>query len=145
MPVRLIDRLTDKQVQELHALYQQEWWTNQRRLEDVRCMLAGTGVIIALEDSETGELLAFARVLTDNVYRAHLFDVIVRDSHRGQGLGKAIVEAVVNHPVVGKVEKIILSCRTELVPFYERWGFTTGLGPDIHVMVRTGSSSAVPT
>ena len=138
MRFRLIDHLTDKQVEELHALYQQEWWTNQRRLEDVRRMLAGTGVIIALEDSETGGLVAFARVLTDNVYRAHLFDVIVRDSQRGQGLGKALMEAVLNHPVVGKVEKIILSCRTELVPFYERWGFTTELGPDIHVMVRPG-------
>ena len=137
MAYRLIDRLTDKQVEELLALYQKEWWTNHRRLEDVRRMLAGTGVIIALEDSETGELVAFARVLTDNVYRAHLFDVIVKESYRGQSLGKIIVDAVVSHPVVGKVEKIILSCRTELVPFYERWGFTTELGPDIHFMVRT--------
>ncbi len=142
MAFRLIDCLTDRQVEQLHALYQQEWWTNQRRLEDVRRMLAGTGVIIGLEDSETGELVAFARVLTDNVYRAHLFDVIVRDSHRGQGLGKAVVDAVINHPVVGKVEKIILSCRTELVPFYERWGFTTELGADIHVMVRTPPSTS---
>ena len=137
MAYRLIDRLTDKQVEELLALYQKEWWTNHRRLDDVRRMLAGTGVIIAWEDSETGELVAFARVLTDNVYRAHLFDVIVKESHRGEGLGKMIVDAVVNHPVIGKVEKIILSCRTELVPFYERWGFTTELGPDIHVMART--------
>ncbi len=141
MAYRLIDRLTDKQVGELHALYRQEWWTNQRRPEDIRRMLASTGVIIALEDSETGELVAFARVLTDSVYRAHLFDVIVRESHRGQGLGKMIVDAVVNHPVIGQVEKIILSCRTELVPFYERWGFTTELGPDIHVMVRSGPSA----
>jgi GNAT superfamily N-acetyltransferase len=141
MAVRLIDKLNDKQVEELHVLYQQEWWTNHRQPEDIRRMLAGTGVIIALEDSETRQLVAFARVLTDNVYRAHLFDVIVRESHRGQGLGKRIVDAVVNHPVIGKVEKIILSCRTELVPFYERWGFTTELGPDIHVMVRPGPTA----
>lgn len=142
MPVRLIDRLSDKQVEELHALYQQEWWTNHRRLDDLRRMLAGTDVIIALEDSETGELVAFARVLTDNVYRAHLFDVIVRDSHRGQGLGKAIVDAVVDHPVIGNVEKIILSCKSELVPFYRQWGFTTELGADVHVMVRTPPSAS---
>jgi GNAT superfamily N-acetyltransferase len=129
MAYRLIDRLTDKQVEELHELYKQEWWTNHRQPEDIRRMLASGGVIIALEDSATGELVAFARVLTDNVYRAHLFDVIVRESHRGQGLGKVIVDAVVSHPVVGKVEKIILSCRTELVPFYERWGFTTDSVP----------------
>ena len=137
MPVRLIDQLSDKQVEELHALYQREWWTKDRRIEDVRRMLAGTDILIALEDPESGELVAFARVLTDGVYRAHLFDVIVKESHRGQGLGRAIVDAVVAHPVLSSVEKIILSCKPELVPFYERWGFSTDLGGDQRFMVRS--------
>jgi len=137
MPVRLIDQLSDKQVEELHALYQREWWTKDRRIEDVRRMLAGTDILIALEDPESGELVAFARVLTDGVYRAHLFDVIVKESHRGQGLGRAIVDAVVAHPVLSSVEKIILSCKPELVPFYERWGFSTELGGDQRFMVRS--------
>lgn len=137
MPVRLIDQLSDKQVEELHALYQREWWTKDRRIEDVRRMLAGTDILIALEDPESGELVAFARVLTDGVYRAHLFDVIVKESHRGQGLGRAIVDAVVAHPALSSVEKIILSCKPELVPFYERWGFLTELGGDQRFMVRS--------
>ena len=86
MAARLIERLNEAQVEQLLALYRQEWWTHHRRLDDVRRMLAATGIILALEDSETGELVAFARVLTDNVYRAHLSDVIVKESHRGQGL-----------------------------------------------------------
>lgn len=137
MAVRLIERLNEKQVEELTALYQKEWWTKERRLEDVRRMLAGTDILIALEDTETGELVAFARVLTDGVYRAHLFDVIVKESHRGQGLGRAIVHAVVAHPALSSVEKIILSCKPELVPFYERWGFSTDLGGDQRFLVRS--------
>lgn len=140
MALRLVDKLNDKQVEELWALYQREWWTESRRREDVRRMLAGTGMVIALEDSETGELVAFSRVLTDGVYRAHLFDVIVKESHRGRGLGQAVIDAVLEHPVLSRVEKIILSCRTELVPFYERWGFTTDLGKGIHFMVKARAS-----
>ncbi|MGH9811772.1 MAG: GNAT family N-acetyltransferase [Candidatus Acidiferrales bacterium] len=137
MAVRLIERLNEKQVEELTALYQKEWWTKERRIEDVRRMLAGTDILIALEDTETGELVAFARVLTDGVYRAHLFDVIVKESHRGQGLGRAIVDAVVANPALSSVEKIILSCKPELVPFYERWGFSTDLGGDQRFLVRS--------
>ena len=124
-------------VEELQALYQQAWWSRGRRLEDVRLMLAATDLILALEDADTGELVAFSRVLTDGVYRAHLFDVIVKDSHRGQGLGKAIVEAAMAHPVLGQVEKVALWCRPELVPFYEAWGFTADPWKDIHFMVRS--------
>jgi len=80
MPVRLIDRLSDKQVEELHALYAKEWWSQGRKLEDVRRMLAGTSVVFAFVDTESGELAAFCRALTDGVYRAHLFDVIVKES-----------------------------------------------------------------
>ncbi len=137
MAVRLIDRLSEKQVEELRALYQQAWWSQRRKLDDVRRMLAGTDLVFAFEDAESGELVAFARVLTDGVYRAHLFDVLVKESHRGQGLGRAMMDAVTNHPALGKIEKLYLSCRTELVPFYEEWGFTTDLGKDIHFMVRS--------
>jgi len=61
----------------------------------------------------------------------------VKESHRGQGLGRAIMDAVTNHPVLGRIEKLYLSCRTELVPFYGEWGFTAELGKDIHFMVRS--------
>ena len=128
MPVRLIDRLSDKQVEELHALYAKEWWSQGRKREDVRRMLAGTSVVFAFADTESGELAAFCRVLTDGIYRAHLFDVIVKESHRGQGLGRALIDAVVSHPTLRQVQKIILSCRPGLAPFYQRWGFSTDLG-----------------
>lgn len=82
MPLRPIDRLSEKQVEELTTLYQKEWWSQGRRLDDVRRMLAGTDLVFAFEDAQSGELAAFARVLTDGVYRAYLFDVIVKETHR---------------------------------------------------------------
>jgi len=136
MAVRLIDRLSDKQVEELTALYQKEWWSQRRKLDDVRRMLAGTDFVFAFEDADSKELVAFARVLTDTVYRAYLFDVIVKESQRGQGLGRAVVEAVVKHPTLATVEKLFLWCRPELVPFYEEFGFVIDSRPNLHIMVR---------
>ena len=101
-------------------------------------MLAECDLLFAFADGETGELVGFARVLTDFVYRAYLFDVIVKASHRGRGVGEALMEAVVRHPRLQNVDTLELWCRPELVPFYEKWGFGTDLG-ELKVMVRRRS------
>ena len=71
-----VDRLTEAQAIQLHALYQREWWTAGRTLEDVRAMLAGSDHLYGICDGETAQLAGFARVLTDGVFKALVFDVI---------------------------------------------------------------------
>ncbi len=128
MPLRQIDRLSERQLQELHEMYRKEWWTKDRELADVRRMLEHTDLIVAFCDSASERLAAFSRVLTDYVYKALIFDVIVETSSRGAGLGKALLDAIVQHPTLRLVRHLELYCRPELVPFYERWGFTADLG-----------------
>jgi len=115
--------LTDAQVQELCALYQKEWWTIGRSADDVRLMLAGTDLVAALAEEGTGRLVAFARVLTDRVYKALMFDVIVSSEYRGLGVGRRLIETVLSHPLMSQVQHVELYCRPELVPFYRKWGF----------------------
>lgn len=42
--------------------------------------------------------IGFARVLTDYVHSALLADVFVLEPHRGKGLGKYLVESILQHP-----------------------------------------------
>lgn len=128
MLFEVTDRLTDAQVGELCALYQNEWWTQERELSDVRRMLDHTDVVVALRETSTGKLAAFARVLTDGVYKALIFDVIVAACYRGQGLGAILMKAIVEHPRLQGVRHLELYCLPELVPFYQKWGFTAELG-----------------
>lgn len=139
MAVEMIDRLTDEQIEDLCALYQFEWWTKGRQLPDVRRMLQHTDVIVALCDAESRRLVAFARVLTDYVYKALVLDVIVAASHRNQGLGRALMDAIVNHTALKAVRHIELYCLPDLMPFYHRWGFTDDLGA-LRFMRRAGSA-----
>ncbi len=39
MPIEKMNHLTGTQIEELHALYQSEWWTKGRQLAEVRRML----------------------------------------------------------------------------------------------------------
>ena len=128
MTIKSVEQFTDSHIHDLHALYQAAWWTKGRKLSDVRRMLQHSNVIVAFGDDETGRLIAFARVLTDYVYKALIFDVIVEDSYQKTGLGRALMNAIVNHPSLKDVRHLELYCLPEMIPFYQKWGFTVELG-----------------
>jgi GNAT superfamily N-acetyltransferase len=124
---QFLNRLTGAHIEQLWRMYQDEWWSRGRNLNDVRRAVEHSDLICAYWDPATGRLAAFARVLTDFVYKAVIFDVIVDRPHRRRGLGRLLLEAVTSQPALLFVEHIELYCRPELVPFYKRWGFTADL------------------
>lgn len=120
----VVHSLTPEHVNDLMDLYQHTYWAQQRRREDVERMLDGTDFLFGVVEEGTGRLCAFTRVLSDKVYRAVVFDVVVHPDFRGQGLARLIFDAMVSHPVVGKVENIVLYCKSDVLELYEKWGFT---------------------
>lgn len=114
----------------LTALYEDyEWWA-YRDVERVRSALAETDVAVGVQAD--GELVAAARVLTDFTYYATVYDVIVAADRRGEGLGAAVMEAVVAHPALDSVDGLSLCCRRGLVPYYESVGFER-FDPEIEI------------
>lgn len=118
-----ISTLSAAQIEQLHALYQQEWWSKGRTLAETRELLRHTDYLFGLCEASSGRLLAFARVLSDRVCRAMIFDVIVAADYRGQGLGKALLGQIISHPELMQVELIGLGCLPDVMPFYEQFGF----------------------
>jgi GNAT superfamily N-acetyltransferase len=123
----IVEKLAERQVEQLWALYQSERWSRGRTLDDVREMLQHTDVVVGFCEAVSGDLIAFARVLTDRVFKALIFDVIVHSSHRKKRLGEALMNTIVGHPSLKAVRHFELYCFPEVVAFYERWGFTDRL------------------
>jgi len=123
-----IESLTAAQAGQLHALYQDEWWTRGRTLQDTLAMLGRTDHVFGVCEPSSGRLLAFARVLTDGAFKAFVLDVIVAKDSRGRGLGSRLMRRIVEHPDLQKVKHVELACLPELETFYERLGFTTDVG-----------------
>ena len=130
------EQLTDEQIEDLYRLYQQEWWTKGRQLADVRRMLQHCDVLVAFCDSDSKRLIGFARVITDFVYKALVLDVIVETTYRKSGLGRALMDAIVEHPSLKSMQHFELYCLPEMIPFYQKWGFTEALG-DLQFMRRS--------
>ena len=127
MTFKVIEEIEENHIKDLHLIYQLEWWTEGRQLEDIKKMLQNTDVIVAFCDSKTKKLFAFARVITDYVYKALILDVIVERSYRKKDLGKTLMESILNHNSLKSVNHFELYCLPEMVSFYKKFGFSEKL------------------
>lgn len=77
-------------------LSNRSYWAKGRSLDDVIRTIENS-VCFGIYDAKE-EMLGFARVVTDHVAFAYLMDVFVLEEFRGNGLGKALVKHVIEHP-----------------------------------------------
>lgn len=82
----------------------------------------------ASDDGQVG----LARVVTDYATFGWLCDVFVLDAHRGHGLGKALVQAVISHPRLQTLRRISLGTQ-DAHGLYQQFGFTPLAAPDRHM------------
>ncbi len=107
---------------QLVNLYRQAPWARGRTADDVRIMLTHTDIVVSAWDGP--RLVGFGRVLTDYVYRASIWDVIVDKEYQGQDIGTGIMQRILHHPDLKRVELFWL-CTRDKQSFYEKLGFSS--------------------
>ncbi|MCP9472696.1 MAG: GNAT family N-acetyltransferase [Nitrospira sp.] len=106
---------------QLLGLFHQAPWAKDRTAEETEEMLRHTDLTVCAWDRE--RLVGFGRVLTDFVYRATIWDVIVDQAYQKQGIGSEIVRRILDHPRLQRVELFWLCTRRP--GFYEKLGFSS--------------------
>ena len=96
------------------------FWASDRTLEDLQTALDHSDPIVTAWDDTT--LIGFARATSDGVYRATIWDVVVDPNYQGAGIGRKLVQTLITHPRLSRVERIYLMT-TNQQAFYERIGF----------------------
>jgi GNAT superfamily N-acetyltransferase len=71
----------------------------------------------------SGAQVAFARVISDFATVAYIGDVFVLESHRGHGLGKWMMQSIMQHPALQGLRRWILTTR-DAHGLYSQVGFT---------------------
>jgi glucosamine-phosphate N-acetyltransferase len=72
----------------------------------------------------SGTLILEPKFIHKNGRVAHIEDVVVDKSKHGLGIGKKLLEALVNVAKNNGCYKVILNCSNKNVGFYEKLGFT---------------------
>ena len=96
------------------------FWAQQRSTEDLRRMLRGSPVVVSLWRGK--RLVGFGRASSDGIHRAVLWDIVVAGDLQGRGLGRRVVEALLDSPRLRNVERIYLMT-TNSAGFYRQLGF----------------------
>lgn len=117
--------LTDGHVAQLRDAYAGTWFGSGWDGDTVDGLLAGTDALVALcaEQGGDGEMLAFAHAITDYTTVAFVRDVVVREGHRRQGLGRRLLDELRDHPELAGVDQFAVTCPDRLASFYEACGF----------------------
>jgi ribosomal protein S18 acetylase RimI-like enzyme len=106
------------QLQELFNLT--AFWAKGRSIKDWGIAIVNSEPVISIWDREL--LIGFARATSDGIYRATIWDVVIHPDYQGNGLGSKLVETVLSHPRMQKVERVYLMT-THQQEFYEKIGF----------------------
>ena len=116
----------------IHAFLSQEsYWAKNVPREVVERALAHSLCVGAFDD---GAQVGFARAITDYATFAYIADVFVLPSHRGRGISKAIMDALVNHRELRGLRRWHLVTR-DAQPLYSQFGFTPLDVPERHMMI----------
>lgn len=96
------------------------FWASDRRAEDMQRAIHNSNPVVSAWEGD--QLIGFARATSDGVYRATIWDVVVNPDYQGAGIGRKLVQTILAHPHVNRVERVYLMT-TNQQKFYERIGF----------------------
>ena len=120
-------------------LYDSVGWSAYTRDPAVLTKAVGGSdcVFIVRED---GQLIGLARAISDDASVVYVQDILVRPSHQGKGLGRALVNAILKRYSHVRQKVLLTDDRPEQLRFYESLGFrNTRSPPGLH---STRSSSS---
>lgn len=141
-PYQLTRDLSAAHLRAVHAyLAEQSYWARGRSLETVALSLQNSECFFIERE---GALVGFARAITDRATFAYLADVFVLPEHRGCGLGKWLVEYIVERSELHSLAWLLATADAHAL--YGRFGFAPAEGSTRYMRrpARETSSQCLP-
>lgn len=83
-----------------------------------------------------GQQIGFSRAVSDKTRFAYILDVIVDERYRKQGIGQAMVQAILQHPDLSDVYQFLLITK-DAHGVYQKHGFKPLEAPDYWMEIRS--------
>ncbi|MFB9619804.1 GNAT family N-acetyltransferase [Brooklawnia cerclae] len=110
------------------------YWGLWRKPADVDVQIGTAWRVVGIYEEETGAQVGFCRAVSDGLSFAYLADVIIDPGHRGRGLGKRLVRAMIDDGPGAAFRWMLFT--QDAHGLYEQFGF----GPaDRSAMIRAST------
>jgi GNAT superfamily N-acetyltransferase len=117
----------------IHGFLSTSYWAQGRTRETVDRALRNS---ICVGTYRQGRQAGFGRIVTDRAVFAYLADIFVLPEYRGQGLGKTLVRAMLDHPDIRGLPAVLLRTR-DAHGLYAQFGFEPAARPEELMSLRT--------
>jgi GNAT superfamily N-acetyltransferase len=117
-------------------LSEQAYWGRSRSRDDVTRQVLGAWRVVGCFDKTSGAMVGFARAVSDGVALAYLADVYVLPQHRGQGLGRQLVEVMIEEGPGVDFQWLLHTANAHRL--YEKFGFAV---PDSRSLERPAAAA----
>ncbi|MEM7478486.1 MAG: GNAT family N-acetyltransferase [Planctomycetota bacterium] len=122
-------------IDEIHRFLSQSYWAHGISRSQVEKSIAGS-LCFGLYCGE--RQVGFARVVTDEVTFGYLADVFVLEPYRNQGLGRLLTRAVVDHPRLRDLRRLLLFT-VDAHELYAEFGFQPVEGSNQAMQIYRGA------
>jgi glucosamine-phosphate N-acetyltransferase len=72
----------------------------------------------------SGTIIYEPKIIHGCKYVGHIEEIVVHEKYRGHGIAKKILEKLTNNANKKNCYKVVLDCKKNIIPFYEKTGFT---------------------
>ena len=124
---KISSETNDMDVSVIHGYISRSYWAKNIPLNTMETAINNSlcfGVF-----TESGNQVAFARMVTDTATFAYLADVFVLEEHRGKGISKWIMKNIIEHPKLQGIRRMTLAT-SDAHTLYEQFGFKALNSPE---------------
>ncbi len=115
------------------------YWAKGRSRADMETAIANS---LCFGIYREGVQVGFARIITDYATFAYLCDLFVDPAQQGKGLGKWLVQTIVNAPEIAGLRRILLVTRDAQALYRDYGGFEPLPNPQMWMAHMAPSSEA---
>ncbi|MEP3209886.1 MAG: GNAT family N-acetyltransferase [Maribacter sp.] len=99
---------------------EKSYWAKERTIQQTKKTVENSFCFGMYTDAK--QQIGFARIVTDFVFFGNIMDVIIDPEYQGKGLGKKLVEFMLQHDAIKSLQTITLKTK-DAHSFYEKYGF----------------------
>lgn len=104
----------------VNELLSRSYWSEKRNKEIIEKFIKNS---LCFSLYHLDKQIGFARVVTDYITFGYVRDVFIHEDYRSNGLGKWLINCVVSHPEIEKIERLMLATK-DAQGFYKYHGFS---------------------